>query len=41
LEKVLTGSDFAARLVEKGYRYAREMFDAEKVTREVVEVYEM
>ena len=41
LEKVLTGSDFAAGLVEKGYRHAREMFDAEKVTREVVEVYEI
>ncbi|MGK0364858.1 MAG: glycosyltransferase involved in cell wall biosynthesis [Saprospiraceae bacterium] len=41
MEKLLTDEVFAGEIVEKGYRYARKTFDAQRLTKELVEVYKM
>ena len=39
LEKLLTDSEFASKLTEKGYHYACKTFDPKQLTDKVIEVY--
>lgn len=39
LEKLLTDTDYAADLAEKGYHYARKTFDPQRVTGQIIDIY--
>lgn len=39
LEKLLTDSDFAKKLTEKGYHYACKTFDPKQLTDKIIEIY--